>query len=102
MGNRYPGAAHLRAQCSRQAGVPVDRREKQLSERASIHGRNTTRNVTGLPGMGVPVNRFTEAVTTTESGTAPGLNRNCSNAIPVPSVVTVPPRTNLTVETLAG
>src|SRR3989454_173341 len=99
-----PGAANFRPERRREAGMPIDRSEEQLSQRASAHGPNSTTNV-GLPGIAVPFRCFMVAVTITESGREPGRNRSrtAANAVDVPAVVrTVSFGSNVTTGPVAG
>src|SRR5262249_3960576 len=85
-----------------ESAVAIDRREEQLGERAAPHGRNTTTNVTGLPGTGVPFTCFMVAVTTTESGIVPPLRRTSTIATPARFVKTVSLGTNVTTGPVVG
>ena len=89
VGNADPGAAHFRPECRGQPGVPIDRGKKQLGERASVHGLNSTTNVNGLPFTAVWFTWFIVTVMTTESGTAPVGRRTRTAARPVALVKTV-------------
>src|SRR6185503_16031997 len=96
VGDGHPGAAHLRAERRRWAGVPIDRGEEQLIERTSVHGLNSTTNVTGLPFTAVWFTWFIVAVMTTESGAALVGRRTRTAARPVAFVKTVSLGTNVT------
>src|SRR3989442_9473367 len=102
MRDGHPGAAHLRPERRRQAGVPIHRGEEQLVEGASVHGLNTTTNLTGLPGRGAPSNFRMVAVTTTESGSVPLWSRTCVAAVPSEPVGTVSLGSNVITGPLAG
>src|SRR6266853_874452 len=76
--------------------MPVDRGEKQLGERASVHGLNSTTNVNGLPFTAVWFTWFIFTVMTTESGAAPVGRRTRTAARPVALAKTVSLGTNVT------